>query len=69
MNFSFWLDTITLEWSIVYIKGSQVIFISIFENRFASANSVDPDEVPRFTAFHLGLHCLSKYAIRTESLV
>ena len=25
------------------------------------ANSVDPDEMPPYAAFHLGLHCLPKY--------
>ena len=28
------------------------------------ANSVDPDEMPHNAAFHLGLHCLQKYAFR-----
>ena len=26
------------------------------------AKSADPDEMPRTAAFHLGLHCLPKYA-------
>ena len=25
------------------------------------ANSADPDEMPPYAAFYLGLHCLSKY--------
>ena len=25
-------------------------------------NSVDPDEMQHFAAFHLGLHCLQKYS-------
>ena len=25
---------------------------------FVLANSVDPDEMPHYAAFHLGLHCL-----------
>ena len=25
------------------------------------ANIVDPDEMPHYAAFHLGLHCLPKY--------
>ena len=28
------------------------------------ANSADPDELQHYAAFHLGLHCLSKYLIR-----
>ena len=28
---------------------------------FIQANSADPDEMPPYAAFHLGLHCLPKY--------
>ena len=28
---------------------------------FNFANSADPDEMPPYVAFHLGLHCLPKY--------
>ena len=28
---------------------------------FILANSADPDEMPHYAAFHLGLHCLPKY--------
>ena len=31
---------------------------------FTFSNSVDPDEMQHFTAFHLGLHCLQKYSFR-----
>ena len=31
---------------------------------FFLANSEGPDEMPRFVAFHLGLHCLSKFSFR-----
>ena len=54
------------EWSIQYIEGSQVIiskkiiFLSLTID-LVSANSADPDEMPHYVAFHLGLHCLSKY--------
>ena len=27
-------------------------------------NSVDSDEMPQYTAFHLGLHCLSKNELK-----
>ena len=30
---------------------------------FVFTNSVDPDEMPHYAAFHLGLHCLSKYVL------
>ena len=33
---------------------------------FVLANSVDLDEMPHYAAFHLGLHCLSKYAFRSH---
>ena len=48
----------------------------IFPNKIAfiflkvvpiSANSVDPDEMPHFAAFHLGLHFLPKYAYTSSS--
>ena len=28
---------------------------------FVLANNADPDEIPHYTAFHLGPHCLPKY--------
>ena len=28
---------------------------------FVKANSADPDEMSHYAAFHLGLHCFSKY--------
>ena len=31
---------------------------------FVLANSADPDEMPYYAAFHLGLHCLPKYPFR-----
>ena len=30
---------------------------------FVIANSADPDEMPHYAAFHLGLHCLLKYLL------
>ena len=65
MDNSIRCDTIALGWSIVYIEGSQVIFLNIIEFFplkivFVFANSVDPDEMPHNAAFHLGLHCLQK---------
>ena len=51
-----------------YIKGSQVIIsakncISL-KIDFVLANSADPDEMPHYAAFHLGLHCWPKYPFR-----
>ena len=31
---------------------------------FSFANSVDPDEMQHYVAFHQGLHCLQKYSFR-----
>ena len=35
---------------------------------FVLANSVNPDEMPHYAAFHLGLHCLPKYSFRSHQL-
>ena len=50
----------------IYNKRSQVIifpqnivFLSLNID-FGLANSADPDEMPYYVAFHLGLQCLPK---------
>ena len=53
MEFS--LKQVKSGWSIVYIKGSKIIF---FKKMFISF-SADLDEMSHYVAFHLGLHCLS----------
>ena len=59
MGSSYWYDTINLGCSTVsrgvrlYIFKKKYFFLS--EYLF---NSVDPDEMPHYVAFHLGLHCL-----------
>ena len=35
--------------------------ISFSKIKFVLTNSVGPDEMPHYAAFHLGLHCLPKY--------
>ena len=79
MDFSFWFDIINLEWSIKYIKGprlyftSKIVFLSL-KTVFVLANSVDPDEMLLYAAFHLvykaafhqGLHCLPKYTFMSH---
>ena len=40
------------------------VFMSL-EIVFILANRADPDEMPLYAAFHLGLHCLPKYPFRT----
>ena len=47
------------------VSGYYIIFEKYFllskELFFTFTNSVDPDEMPHYGAFHLGLHCLKKY--------
>ena len=66
MEFSIKLHEIKSEWSTVNIEGgrSPLIFsqkkygISSLKLDFVLANSADPDEMPLYAAFHLGLQCL-----------
>ena len=39
---------------------NKIVFLSLMIV-FVLANSVDPDEMPHYAAFHLGLHCLPKH--------
>ena len=67
VEFSTKFDTVKSGWSIVYIKGLHVIistkktthktFLHL-DIDFVLANSADPDEMPPYAAFHLGLYCL-----------
>ena len=57
--------TISLGFPILYFKGLPVNIsikwcISVHEDFFIIANSLDPDEIPPYATFHLGLHCLPK---------
>ena len=58
-------DTIKSGWSVLYMEGLRMIIsktysIPFSEIIFILANSVDPDTMPPYAAFHLGLHCLPK---------
>ena len=70
MDSSFSFDMMNLEWSIVHIEGTQVIIFKenciFLKMVFVLATSVDPDEMPHYGAFHLGLHCLPNYAFRSH---
>ena len=71
MDSSFWIDIINLEWFIVYIKESKVIFpnkivLLSLKIVFVLANIVDPDEMLHYTAFHLRLHCLPNDNFRSH---
>ena len=62
------IDTISMGLSIVYFKGSQNflkndVFLSL-KVVLILPNSADPYEMQHHAAFHLGLHCLSKYPFR-----
>ena len=65
MDFPIQIKTIRRE----YIYGHRLSFFNYFivlflRTFFYLENSVDPDEMPHYAAFHLGLHCLSKYPFR-----
>ena len=45
-----------------YLAGN--IFLNSLEIDFVLLNSADPDEMPHYVAFHLGLYCLPKYPVR-----
>ena len=38
----------------------KMVYFMFLKTVFISANSADPDELPPYAAFHLGLHCLPK---------
>ena len=46
-----------------YNSKKNIVFfcLKIF---FTFTNSVDPEEMQHYAAFHLGLHCLQKYSFR-----
>ena len=55
-----------LTWSLViHVIPQNIDFLSL-KIDFVLANSADPDEMPHYVAFHLGLHCLSKYWFRSS---
>ena len=72
IEFPIHIDTISMGLPIVYFKGSQVEFSKLLSTCvFLSlkvvlilTNSVDPDEMQNYAAFHLPIHCLQKYPFR-----
>ena len=68
MEFSINFNIVKLGWSIIYIEGSLVIISEkcIFSLKidFVLANSADSYEMQHYAAFHLDLHCLTKYLFR-----
>ena len=50
-----------LEGGHIIVKNIVFFCLKIF---FSFTNSVDPDEMQHYAAFHLGLYCLQKYLLR-----
>ena len=44
-----------------YFTCLHVILCCIPEGYFNLANIEEPDEIQHYAAFHLGIHCLTKY--------
>ena len=63
MDSSFWFDAITWDSSLYISRG---VRLELKKNNivffFTFTNSVDPDEMHHYAAFHLGLHCLQTYS-------
>ena len=61
MDSSFWFDAINLGWSTVHTKVSHIfqikLFFSLSEDQFCLANRVEPNEMPHYAEFYLGLLC------------
>ena len=47
---------------LLIVKKCCILF---YVDLFDLANRADPDEMPHLAAFHLGLHCLLKYLLRS----
>ena len=65
MDFSIQIKMMRMGLSIVYFSGHRLSFpkydiVLSLRIVFTLTNSVDPDEMLHYAAFHLGLHCLSK---------
>ena len=62
MDYLIHIDTISMDLSILCFKG--FLNFNIFRALkivFILANSVDPDKILHYAAYHLGFHCLPKY--------
>ena len=71
MDYPIHIDTISMELSILFFRGSKFLLNDVFLSLkidFAFANSADLDEMLPYAAFHLGLHYLPKYLFtRTQN--
>ena len=62
------IDTIGKGLSVFFLRGHRLKFQNFDEYMSLKivlilANNADPDEMPPYVAFHLGLHCLPKYLL------
>ena len=67
MDYSFWFDKYTWDSPLYISRVVRLCYKYLFfclKNFFTFSNSVDPDEMQHYAAFHLGLHCLQKYSFR-----
>ena len=60
-------STITLWTGSFPFKGVSGLFV-LQKNLVFNANSVDPNQTPRFAASDLGLYCLQRSQLRDASL-
>ena len=72
MDYPTHIDTTSMELSILYLKGLpgeillyNYVFMSL-KIVFILANSADPDEMPPYSAIHLGHNCLPKNMYRMK---
>ena len=60
-----------IEYSVItsdVIKSFRCIVFFCLKILFTFKNSVDPDEMQHYAAFHLGLHCLQKYRFEVSQI-
>ena len=63
------LHTIKKDSPLYILRGHRLYFLKklyffIMKIDSVLANSADPDKMQHYAAFHLGLYCLAKYAVR-----
>ena len=58
IGFPIHIDTISMALNYDVFLSMRVVLIL--------ANSADPDEMQHYAAFHLGLHCLSKFQYKAN---
>ena len=51
------------------VYNKTILLFSLSENQLVFTNSVYPDDMSHYAEFHLALHCLQKYALRSHQTV